>query len=316
MSRFPSPVPLTLSSLVLTIAIAGCGESPEVPSREPPAPAGVAVVPAGGLAPVTSVAVSSPVRAALTLAEAEAAYRAGDFVAAREGFHQLAEQRPDDHHTHYMLGLAAWKSGELRRAEAALDRALALDPADARSWIHSARVLLELDRAHEALERADQALVRDSTSGEALRLRARAQARVGDREAARETYRRAIALDERDVWSMNNLGVLELEYGDPEAALGPLARAVQLRGSAPVFQNNFGMALERSGHLAEAARAYAAAVAADSTYGKARANRDRVQAVAGADGVPDDRLVATLAEEFRARVRMWKDSFPRPEGPN
>ena len=77
---------------------------------------------------------------------------------------------------------------------------------------------------------------------------------------------------------MNNLGYLYIQQGRSDAALLPLARAVELRGNVPVFQNNFGTALERSGHFVTAREAYQAALQADSTYEKAAVGLARVNA--------------------------------------
>ena len=52
-------------------------------------------------------------------------------------------------------------------------------------------------------------------------------------------------------------------------ALPPLARAVELRDNAPVFRNNLGIALERTGHPVAARDQYRAALEVDSTYRKA-----------------------------------------------
>lgn len=264
------------------------------------------------LPPAASETVVPATSRVVTYESAEAGYRAGRYREARDEFEEYVTIKPDNPFGHYMLGLSAWKHGDLTRAERALDRALELDAGQVKFWINAGRVLLDLDRAGEALERAEQALLLDQHSADALRVKARAEAKLGDREAARATYRRALVADERDVWAMNNLGVLEIEVGNAEAALGPLARAVQLRSTAPVFQNNFGMALERSGHFGAAVRAYAAAVAADSGYVKAVRNLERLRPVVGDLALDEDLSIAELAEDFRLRVRMWQDSVPRP----
>jgi len=121
-----------------------------------------------------------------------------------------------------------------------------------------------------------------------------------------DAYQRALAIDDRDVWSMNNLGLIYIQQGRSEEALPPLARAVELRGNAPVFQNNLGTALERSGHLESARRAYTAALAADSTYAKASASLARLggaPAPADTTGTVD---FAALSREFQAQVESWR----------
>lgn len=222
------------------------------------------------------------------------------------------ESRPttwDDAGSAHAAGLVRRKEGDFRGAEVAFERALALDPRHVKSLLNLARVLLDQQRDHEALERIDQALALDSTSSDGVRLLARVHHRLGEAEKAVASYRRALVLDERDVWAMNNLGMLYIEQQDPASALPPLARAVALRPTAPVFQNNLGMALELTGHLVEAKQAYDAAVRADSTYRKAVKNAERLADIV-TDPAEPSAVVRDQAELFRQHVRMWKE----PEG--
>jgi Flp pilus assembly protein TadD len=103
------------------------------------------------------------------------------------------------------------------------------------------------------------------------------QGELGNVEPAIGAYRKAIALDARDVWAMNNLGLILIEQGRFAEALGPLSLATELRTDVPVFQNNLGMALERTGHYTAAASAYRAAVTADSSYSRAAVSLARVE---------------------------------------
>ncbi len=301
--RFPRTA-LALGALLL----AACGEKP---------PAGTAT--AGAETPAATIINASvttrepaplptaagPVMPA-SFADAESVYRAGDYAAARRFFQSYVEARPENPWGHYMLGLSAWKSGDLPQAEAAFERAITLDSTQIKSYLNGARVLLDLGRNHEALERAEQARRLDAGNAETLRLIARARHAMGQADAAIEAYRGAILLDDRDVWAMNNLGVLYLDRGEPDLALAPLARAVQLRNTAPVFQNNLGIALERSGHVAAARSAYEAAIRADSSYAKAITSLARVNGLVAdpADLVDLDEL----AQVFRMQVGMWRDN--------
>ena len=89
-------------------------------------------------------------------------------------------------------------------------------------------------------------------SGEGLRLLGRARYELGRFDEAIDAYQRALAIDERDVWAMNNLGLIYIQQDRSDRALPTLARAVEFRSNSPVFQNNFGTALERTGHLVAA----------------------------------------------------------------
>src|ERR1043165_2714697 len=240
--------------------------------------------------------------------DAEAEFKAGNYTGAKELFKSYAESKPGNVFGWYMRGLSSWKSGDLNGAVEAFDTALARDPKHVKSLLNSARVLMDLGRDSEALERVNTARSLDSTSAEGIRLLARAQHRLGHIDEAVSAYREALIRDENDVWAMNNLGMLYIEQQNPQSALGPLARAVQLRPASPIFQNNLGMALELTGHLAEARSAYDDAVKAESTYAKAQANAKRLGDVqvesAGRVGVD----VKDFAEEFRQQIKLWKDS--------
>ncbi|MFL5517478.1 MAG: tetratricopeptide repeat protein, partial [Gemmatimonadales bacterium] len=116
-----------------------------------------------------------------------------------------------------------------------------------------------------------------------------------------------IAIDDTDTWAMNNLGFIYIQQGRSEDALPPLARAVELRGNVPVFQNNLGTALERAGHLTAAQQAFEAALEADSTYTKASVALERVKARReGADSAAVD--LASLSREFQSEVEGWRSS--------
>jgi Flp pilus assembly protein TadD len=100
---------------------------------------------------------------------------------------------------------------------------------------------------------------------------------------------------------MNNLGLILIQEGRPTEALPPLARATRLDPGVAVFQNNLGAALERSGHLMEAAGAYRAAVDADASHDRAEANLARVKDLPDAPGTPEVDLAA-LAARFESEM--------------
>jgi Flp pilus assembly protein TadD len=204
-----------------------------------------------------------------------------------------------------MLGLSAWKCGELETAETAFRQALALDTTHVKSYVNLTRVLLDAGRPGEAYTTIDNALVIDESSAVAWRLKGRVCHDLGRADEAVAAYQHAIRLDPEDAWSMNNLAYLWIQQERFEEALGPLARAIELRGDVALFHNNLGMALERTGRLTAAESAYAAAVAADPTHAKAASNGERVAAVLKRpDEAPVD--LATRARSFETEVAAWE----------
>ena len=169
----------------------------------------------------------------------------------------------------------------------------------------TARVLLDTGRPREALERVERAMAIEPLSAEGLRLLGRSRYELKQVPEAIDAYQRAIVLDERDVWALNNLGLIYIQQDRSEAAVPVLARAVELRSDSPVFQNNLGTALERTGHYAAAKKAYESALAADSTYGKASASLARVTPLAAGDSATVD--LSTFVTEFHAELERWQD---------
>ena len=298
------------ASLMVPLAT-GCSDADRsaTDATNSPTTAAITTVSTGAESPTGSFAVGT---VAPTYADAERAFHRGRYEEAASMFEAYSESDPDNAWGHYMLGLSAWKTGDHTRALEAFDAALRLDPTHRKSLLNSARVLLETSRPKDALERVEQALAIEPLSGEGLRLLGRARHQLGDIAQAIDAYQRAIALDDRDVWAMNNLGFVYIQQDRSDAALLPLARAVELRGNVPVFQNNFGTALERSGHFVAARQAYEKALEADSTYSKAAVGLARVTAH-GAESATSAADVATLAREFQGEVERWRARAVTPD---
>jgi tetratricopeptide (TPR) repeat protein len=206
-----------------------------------------------------------------------------------------------------MLGLSSWKAGDFTGAKEAFDKSIEMNPKFAKSYFNEARVLLDMKRAPEALELIQEGRTIDSTSPDGVRLKARAQSETGDIDGAMKTYRDLLVRDDADTWGLNNLGVLLLNRGESVDALGPLARAVQVKPTAPLFQNNYGMALERSGYKVAALRHYEEAVRNDSTFTKAMKNAQRLRGAVTDTTVKEEVAVSDQAEAFRQKVKTWKD---------
>lgn len=277
------------AAAILTISLAvACSsyrtpDTPDSTSSSNVKAAGPTVAAAGEV--VDSSTIVTP---AVTFASAQAAYNERHYREATESFDVYVERHPENAFGHYMLGLSAWKSGDLERARNAFEHGRTLDSTNVKTLLNLGRVLLEQKQVEEAAERVAEAVALDSGSAEAHRMMARVHAARGERDSAVTSYRVALSIDPADSWSMNNLGLLLIEQGRYEEALPPLARAVELRPEAPAFANNLGVALERTGHATAAADAYRAALKADSTYGKASLSLARV------DGRMDDSAAVDL----------------------
>jgi tetratricopeptide (TPR) repeat protein len=283
--------------LITAIGIAGCSKSdngrqappqdPE-PARHKPVvttpPASLDVKQTDGEGFVASV----PPRITGTFADGEAAYQARKYADATAIFEGYTERRPANPWGHYMLGLSAWKNGDLSRSEQAFEKALSIDPHHVKSLVNLSRVFISQKRHEEAVDRLVRASEIEPESAEVFRLLGRTYYAQRKIDEAVDAYRQAIELNERDAWSLNNLGLLLLEIKRADEALPLLASAVQLRKDVPEFHNNLGMALEHTGRFKAAATAYGDALNVDQHYDKARQNLARVAAVESGPEEPFD----------------------------
>ena len=248
---------------------------------------------------------SSTVPENISFAVAESTYQDKRYKEATDMFQVYVARRPENPWGYYMLGLSAWKSGQLEVAADAFAKSIELDSSHVKSYLNLGRVRLDQGRAVDALEPITTATQLDSTSGEVFRMLGRVQSSLNQPDEAMDSYRIALSLEPTDVWSMNNLALLLIQQGRNDEAIPALARAVELRPGSPVFQNNLGIALERTGHFAAAGEAYKAALASDSTYTKASKSLARVTSLVD-DPATQPVELKVLAQAFARDVALWK----------
>jgi Flp pilus assembly protein TadD len=238
----------------------------------------------------------------VTYAEAEAAWNSRRYGDAFAMFKVIVDQHPDNAWTRYMLALSAWKSGDRVSAEGAFRQVIAQDPKHLKSHLNLARVLIEEGRTREALDHAEKVVQLDSASTEGYRLLGSIHTDLNGVELARLAYEKAISLNPKDAWSMNNLAFLLIQGGRPEDALGPLSLATQLEPRNAVLQNNLGTALELTGRFGQATAAYKSALIFQSGHEKASAGLARI------NGRSDDPTVPVIdlnvvAESYAASIK-------------
>ncbi len=290
--------PTTAAITTLALAIAACGghEKHQQVSTGEPVPTPTVE------SPSTPVATAPTVPENVSYNTAESAYESHKYADAMNMFDAYTKHRPDNAWGYYMLGLSAWKSGQLDRAREAFETAVRKDPKQVKSLVNLSRVFLEQDKPGDALEQIQAAIALDSANGSSWRVLGRVDARLGKTDEALDAYRRAITIDSTDTWAMNDMGLLLIESGRYTDALGPSARAVQLDSNVAAFQNNLGLALERTGHATMAKSAFENALKVDSTYAKAKVSLDRVT---GRSDAKDAEAVDLdkLGQDFAASTR-------------
>jgi len=287
--------------VITAIALAACGDK-----RAESGDANAAEVPAVSPEPSS---VSTPTTPASTgpvsFQDAKSAYTGKHYDEAVRLFTAYTSQKPDNVWGYYMLGLSSWKAGDRDQAVSAFRQAIEKDSTHVKSRLNLSRVLLDQGKAQEALPEVEATLRFDSTSNQGYRLLGRVKDELGDPTGAAEAFKRAIVLDPRDAWSMNNLGRVAIGQQNFVEALGPIARAIEIDSSVAAFQNNLGIALERTGHISQAVSAYRAALASDSSYQKASVNLARVEKLKQDTTIPPADL-SGLARTFVEQVKTWR----------
>ena len=152
--------------------LAGCGDKTpkQANAKEPEPVPSVSVAPESTSTPREISAAVGPV----SFASAESSFREHRYAEAVAGFTAYTASRPNVAFGFYMLGLSAWKSSDLARAEDALRQALALDSTHVKSYLNLSRVQIDAGQPDSALGTLDAVLRIDETLGVAYRLIGRA----------------------------------------------------------------------------------------------------------------------------------------------
>ena len=181
----------TASLLLLAAACRDSGIKPSdvasTPSQQP-----VVVRPAVEVIPPES---GSVIPANVSYADAESTFRTKDYQKATDMFDVYTKGHEKNAWGYYMLGLSAWRAGQLDRARAGFDDALELDPRHVKSLVNVSRVLLESDKPGEAEPYLAKAIDIDQASSDAYRVQGRTRMLLGNSEGALESYRTALAID-------------------------------------------------------------------------------------------------------------------------
>ena len=144
-----------------------------------------------------------------------------------------------------------------------------------RLWIALARCEIDRGETKAARDAVDAALELDLDSADAWHLLGRVELGEGALDHAEAAFVKALERDPEHAWASNNLGYARILQERFEEALPPLQGAVASGNDEPVFFNNLGIALERSGHPELAALSFAHAVVLG--HGPAEASMQRVE---------------------------------------
>lgn len=212
---------------------------------------------AADLAAVTAI---DPLDREVPFFQARIAQAEGDFAAALQGFSTAIERTADYGLAYYERGLlhtqlrtdparavadleqasrlmpqrgrvecslaeARWLAGDVDGALAAFERAIAVEPEYACSYLKRAELLISLDRYAEALVDLDAYLVREQSMA-ALLTRSALHARLGDLEAAAQDTETAMMMYPQSGVPLYQYAELQVAAGETQAAREYYERAL------------------------------------------------------------------------------------------
>lgn len=250
-------------------------DSPSVPGSTPVAAPDAATSPmdSGFTTPVTP---PTPTETRAAWREGVSLYDKGDYERASEQLTVAAAGRSKDAYTHYLLGLALWKTGRIERSEQELARSVELNPESLKALVNLARVRLDRGDAPGALTASESALELDPSSTPAMHQKGRALAAMNRTEDALTVLGAAHDWDPKDGYVANTLGWLLIQSGTPGAAVPVLESAKESLPNVAFVRNNLGVAYERTGRREEALAEYKASVEHGDTQGKSAASLARL----------------------------------------
>jgi Tfp pilus assembly protein PilF len=215
------------------------------------------------------------------------------------------------------MGRSLEESGSPAEAETAYRKAIENDPTRADAHARLAVLVGKAGKFEESSKQFARAVKLDPKNPDLLCDQGYGfylQRRWSESEAC---FRKAIKLEPAHARSHNNLGLALARQGNGDAALAEFRRAGCDTADA---QANLGLILAMEGHMPEAEKAYAAALAAKPKSSEARVGLDAVlSARTGARLNPTESLVAVPAAapdagHFDAQVHPASAGLPRLPG--
>jgi tetratricopeptide (TPR) repeat protein len=213
------------------------------------------------------------VRVSAQLQQAVALHRAGQLAQARVMYEAILRLQPRHADAWHLLGVIALQSGDARKGLDWIDRAIGIEPHQARFHGNRGSALQDLRQFDAALTSFDRALALEPKSAELHFNRGNALRDLGKWSAALAGYDEAIALNPDFARAHFNRGNALQVLGQREAALASYQRSIALEPTHAEAHFNRGVVLRELGRFQEALASYDEALALDPQFAEAQLNR-------------------------------------------
>lgn len=184
---------------------------------------------------------------------ADRAYQ-GQYEAGEAILRAHVEQRPQAHHLKAVFGRILMGRGKLKEARALMESAVAAAPGLTAAQLDLADLDLLEGKLDNAAQRLEQLAASDRDGSARARI-ASIQHKKGDRNGAIASYRRALAVNPRNVAVLNNLAYLLAESPEgQDEALRHAEKAKELAPENPAVDDTLGWAYYHKGLYSRAVR--------------------------------------------------------------
>jgi putative PEP-CTERM system TPR-repeat lipoprotein len=211
---------------------------------------------------------------------AQALLESGDATRAVTVLREAPEESAS---VHGVLARVYVRDGRLERAQASVERAIALEPESVQWAVDLVYVLMEREQLEEALEVARARAAEHPTLPDYPNLMGQVLARRGDEEGARAAFQHAVALDPSFVAALVNLARMSARAQRFGEARELLRRALEQRPEDPTALRTLGLLEHRAGNASAAVEALEAALRAEPGNDLTRADLARARALAGSN---------------------------------
>jgi predicted O-linked N-acetylglucosamine transferase (SPINDLY family) len=196
-------------------------------------------------------------------ASAVEAHRAGDRVAARQGYERVLEAQPEHARTLHLMASLCREEGDHERARGFLGDALRLAPDFIEARVAAARIARDRGAIAEGLTLIEEGLSRQPRSEPLWRVRGELELARHDGVAAEAAFANALAIKPIDAEAHYNLGVALQKQGRRTDAARAYQRALVFDPRFADAHFNLGVLFTEQGHPAAAVSAWQAVLDRD-----------------------------------------------------
>ncbi|MER5381085.1 tetratricopeptide repeat protein [Streptomyces sp. NPDC002688] len=197
----------------------------------------------------------------------------GEYERALAEYDRAVEIDPDEARVHYGRGFTHQLRGDFTAALAAFDRADELRPDT--GWIIAERAETHrlAGRFEDAVADFDRAVALDPTDADSLASRAVCRHALDQFEAAGADFDRALGMDENHLWTLVRRARLHRDTDEWDKAFTDLDRAARLDPDSAWIASERGDAFRLAGRFEEAVAELGRAVGLEADYASALAGR-------------------------------------------